>query len=131
MNWETIGGVLGAVAVFISLSYLALQIKSNTASMVVRSRQSVANENRDWIRAFHSSNLEHFTRVMSDYPNMPFKARSDFAVSCHDLVLFYQSAQAMHEAGTLPDANQEPYRVWVAAVLCTPGGGNFWAEWKP
>ncbi|MBT5719208.1 MAG: hypothetical protein HN872_00750 [Gammaproteobacteria bacterium] len=134
MNWEAIGAigeVLGAVAVFISLSYLALQIKSNTASMEVTSRQSVANEYRDWIRAFHSAEPEHFTRGMSDYPNMPFRARTEFAVSCHDLVLFYQSAQAMHEAGTLPDANHEPYRVWVAAVLCTPGGRNFWAKWKP
>jgi len=76
MNWEAIGAigeVLGAVAVFISLSYLALQIKSNTASMEVTSRQSVANEYRDWIRAFHSAEPEHFTRGMSDYPNMPLE----------------------------------------------------------
>ena len=134
MNWDAIGAigeVLGAIAVFISLSYLAIQIKSNTASMEVTSRQSVANEYRDWIRAFHSVNPEHFTVGLSDYPNMPFRARSDFAIHLHDLVLFYQSTQAMHEAGTLPDANHEPYRVWVAAVLSTPGGRNFWAEWKP
>jgi hypothetical protein len=36
----------------------------------------------------------------------------------------------MHETGTLPDRNHEPYRVWVAAVLSTPGGRNFWAEYK-
>lgn len=102
MNWEAIGAigeVLGAVAVFISLSYLALQIKSNTASMEVTSRQSVANEYRDWIRAFHSAEPEHFTRGMSDYPNMPFRARTEFAVSCHDLVLFYQSARGRNAAG--------------------------------
>jgi hypothetical protein len=75
MNWEAIGAigeVLGAIAVFISLSYLALQIKSNTASMEATSRHRVANEYRDWIRAFHFANPEHFTVGMSGYPNMPF-----------------------------------------------------------
>lgn len=134
MNWEAIGAigeVLGAIAVFISLSYLALQIKSNTASMEATSRQSVANEFREWIRTFLSVNPEHFSTGLSDYPNMAFQSRSDFANSMHDLLLFYQSAQSMHETGILPDANHEPYRTWVAAILCTPGGRNFWSEWKP
>jgi len=133
MNWEAIGAVgelLGAAAVFLSLLYLAVQIKANTKSSETASRQNVAIEFRDWTRSFLTGDPEHFSLGLSDYPDMPFRARSDFCHHMHDLVLFYQSTQAMHEAGALPDESHEPYRTWVAAVLSTPGGGNFWSEWK-
>ena len=133
MDWDAIGAIgelLGAAAVFISLIYLALQIRANTRSTEIASRQSVANEFRDWVRAFLSTDPTHFSLGLSDYPNMPFRQRSDFCHHMHDLILFYQSAQAMHETGVLPEESHEPYRGWVASVLNTPGGRNFWSEWK-
>ena len=131
MNWDAIGAIgemLGAAAVFLSLLYLALQIRANTSSAETASRQSVANEFREWVRT--NLNPEHFSAGLSDYPDIPFRARFDFCTQMHDLVLFYQSAQAMHESGALPDESHEPYRTWVAAVLNTPGGRNFWSEWE-
>jgi len=133
MNWQAIGAIgelLGAAAVFLSLLYLAQQIKANTRSSETASRQNVAKEFRDWVRSFLTCDPEHFSLGLSDYPDIPFRARSDFCHQMHDLILFYQSTQAMHEAGTLPDESHEPYRAWVAAVLSTPGGGNFWSEWQ-
>ena len=133
MNWEAIGAVgevFGAVAVFLTLLYLARQIRANTRSSETASRQNVANEFRDWVRTFLSSDPEHFSLGLSNYPDMPFRKRSDFCHQVHDLVLFYQSAHAMHEAGVLPDDIYEPYRTWVASVLSTPGGRNFWSQWK-
>jgi hypothetical protein len=133
MNWNAIGAIgelLGAAAVFVSLVYLALQIRANTHSLEIASRQSVANEFRNWVQAFLNADPTPFTIGLSNYPNMPFIDRATFCHHMHDLLVFYQSAQAMHEAGALPDDSHEPYRAWVAAVINTPGGKNFWSEWK-
>ena len=59
VNWDAIGAVgeiLGAVAVFMSLVYLGVQIRANTTSMNTASRQAVANEFRDWIRLVNEDN---------------------------------------------------------------------------
>ena len=134
MDWEAIGAIgelIGAIAVLVSLVYLALQVKANTASSTIASRQSVSREFRDWVKTFLTTNPEHFAIGMTSYPDMPYRERADFCHQLHDLILFYQSAQAMHEAGVLPDDAHQPYVDWVAAVLQTPGGAAFWQEWRP
>lgn len=51
------------------------------------------------------------------------------AVQLHDLLLFYQSAHAFFESGSLKEETHDRYRTRVAAVMSTPGGQKFWSEW--
>ena len=53
---------------------------------------------------------------------MEFEPRARFAMQIHDLVLFYQSAHALYESGTLEPETHDRYVTWVSAVLTTPGG---------
>ena len=132
MNWDAIGAVgeiLGAIAVFGSLAYLALQIKANTASMKTASRQSMSNEFRSFNRLLFEA-PEEFASGLHSYPEIPFQVRSKFCGQIHDLLLFYQSSVALFESGTLENETYEGYRAFVAAVIESPGGNRFWLEWK-
>ena len=87
MNWNAIGAlgeIFGAVAVFVSLAYLAIQIKANTASMRTASRQSVSNEFRDFNRIVFEE-PESFAKGLHDYSEIPFETRSKFCSQLHDL----------------------------------------------
>ena len=133
MNWDAIGAVgeiMGAVAVFLSLVYLGMQIRSNTTSMNTASRQAIANEFRDWIRLTNEDNRVFATGLVR-YPAMDFDTRATFCIQMHDLLLFYQSAHALFESGTLEEDTHNRYLTWVAAVMLTPGAGEFWREWMP
>jgi hypothetical protein len=132
VNWEAIGAlgeVLGAVAVIASLAYLAVQIKANTTSIEVASRQSVSNEFREFNR-FLVEDPEIFPRGLAEYPNMEFNARSKFGITMHDLLLFFQSTFAVYESGSLEEETHQTYISFVAGVISTPGGAEFWREWK-
>ena len=124
MNWEAIdaiGEIMGAIAVFLSLIYLGVQIKTNTKHMAAASKQSVANEFRDWLRMLDSDN-EAFSVGLAEYPDIPFRVRAKFAAQLHDLVVFYQSAHALYESGTLNEETHYRYLTWVSSVLLTQGG---------
>jgi len=134
MNWDAVGAVgeiVGALAVLFSLIYLAIQIRANTTSMESASKQAVSNEFRQWNRLHlvesHSTNWNQGLRI---YPQMPSAKRSEFAAMFHDLLLFFQSAQAMHDSGSLDEGTYEGYKVFIASNINTPGGINFWEEWK-
>jgi hypothetical protein len=131
MNWEAIGSIgeiVGAIAVLASLAYLATQIRANTKSMETSSRQAVSNEFRAYNR-FLSDDPEHFVKGINSYPEIPFETRSKFASQIHDLLLFFQSAFALYESGTLEDQTYDGYLSFVAAVVDTPGGRALWREW--
>ncbi len=73
MNWEAIGAIgeiLGALAVFVTLIYLAVQIKQNTRSMDVGHRLAQTRAQQQWTSMFNDSTLamaesEYYPRIMS------------------------------------------------------------------
>jgi hypothetical protein len=123
------GEFVGAVAVVATLFYLALQVRTNTASMRTASRQSASIEFRDWNRLL----LEHaaaFGAGIRRYPDVDPQTRSSFAGVLHDLILFFQSIVALKDSGTFDQPTYEAYLNWTSSVLITPGGAAFWMEWE-
>jgi len=49
-----------------------------------------------------------------------------FAARLNDLLLFFQGAHALHEAGNPEDDPCGPYLDFVAASVSTPGGARYW-----
>lgn len=48
----------------------------------------------------------------------------------HDLLLFFQSVQALSESGNLDVDTYQGYLAFVATCVRTPGGREFWNEWR-
>jgi len=73
MNWEAIGAIgeiLGALAVFVTLIYLAVQIKQNTRSIDTGHRLAQTQAQQQWTSMFNDSILtmaesEYYPQIMS------------------------------------------------------------------
>lgn len=125
----SIGELIAAVATIGTLIYLAIQIKANTNSMAAASRQAVANEFREYNR-LHLSYSHEWVAGLNSYPDIKFDSKTKFAAMFHDLLLFFQSVQALSESGGLDEGTYYGYLAFVASCVRTPGGHLFWNEWR-
>ncbi len=70
MNWEAIGSageVIGAVAVFLTLLYLARQIRDNTRALSAQSRHSLSDFARE-LSQFRAEHADRFAHIESGEP---------------------------------------------------------------
>lgn len=133
MNWEALGAaaeVVGAVAVVVSLIYLALQVKSNTESTRTSTYQSVVAEfgelNRSMASTPDMSML--FIRGMEDFESLTPDERARcsqlFFVCFHNFEnMYYQYRKGYLE-----------YDVWIGwqrimlAYYARPGFQVWWSQ---
>ena len=127
---ETLGNAgdfIGGIAVVITLIYLAIQVRQNTAALRAASWQEVVSGARESARlrgdpAFAPS----WARGLSNYPNMPSDDVNRFSTAITDEALFFQGVFALHKARQLEDSVYVAYRRWFVAIVATPGGTQWW-----
>ncbi len=127
-----LGEFVGGLAVVVTLIYLAVQVRQNTAALRTASRQEIVSGFRDYNRLMFQPGVYHAALVgMRLYPELPEEERGLFGYLVNDHALFFQGAFALYEAGTLEDETSLAYlQVFVAWVI-TPGGSAWWAEISP
>ena len=122
-----IGDFVGGVAVIVTLIYLAMQIRQNTAALHAASRQEIASGFRDLNRFFLDPEvLEAYSKGLRKYPDMPFKQLGRFTTIITDHALFLQGALALYESGQLEKETFEAYLKFFACHIVTPGGAAWW-----
>jgi hypothetical protein len=128
-NLGNLGDFLGGVAVLITIIYLAIQIRQNTAALRVSSRQEIVESYRSFIRPQleDPSLLTLQIDGHRSFPDLPQPDRMRFAVLLTDHALHFQGALALHESGALDDETFRAYRDHFAASMMTPGGSRFWS----
>jgi hypothetical protein len=135
MSLEDLGNIgefVAAVAVLLSLIYLAVQIRQNTAALRTSSRQDIVSGYRDQGRlSLEPNTARAYVEGLSRYPDMPFDERNLFGAVLGDHAVFFQSVFALHESGTLEDEIYEAYLAWFSSHLATPGGTAWWADISP
>lgn len=132
MNWEAIGAIaeaVGAAGVVVTLVYLSIQIRANTAATLTASRLDVSRDYRE----INSSRLDlrnnsAFANGLRMYPNLPYEQRALFSTLIANEALFFQGVFALHEAGQLESETYEAYLLWFSALIKTPGGSAWWEE---
>jgi len=124
-----IGDFVGGIAVVVTLIYLAVQVRQNTAALRTASRQEIAAGFRDVNRLNLDPNaLRAYGEGLRKYPHMPFDQRGRFSTIIADHALFVQGAFALYEAGQLEEQTYRAYLHFFACHLITPGGAAWWAE---
>jgi hypothetical protein len=132
MNWEALGAIgeiVGAVAVILTLGYLALQIRQNTTSVRAASRLEIAS---GW-RAHNRLSLDPdarrvYARGLRNFPEMPLDERGLFGTLLADHAVFFQGTFALYEEGQLDERTYQDYLTWFACQVATSGGSAWWAE---
>jgi hypothetical protein len=133
MNWDAIGAigeVLGAVAVLITLIYLAIQIRQNTRSVAASAFESAMSGFNEVMRDI-STNADLATIVRRGgldptSLNEDELFRFNFAVRCnsnHVYKLF-----RLHQQGVLPRDEWRNVAREAAQVFSMPGYADFTAK---
>jgi hypothetical protein len=133
MNWEAIGAVaelLGALAVFVTLIYLAMQIRQNTGAVQSAASQAVHENFALWYGKTQSDPvlLDVSIRGMADYWSLSQIEKAQFIALFMNFTIHTQNAYYKWQEGSLAP---ELWRGWEYVsmnIFATPGGKDFWAE---
>jgi hypothetical protein len=135
MNWDAIGAVgesLGAVAVFVTLVYLSIQIRQNTKS----ERASALDAS---ITAF--SAIRESTYVNPELSALYMKGSKSpatlseeeafrYRLFMHNILLSFWHMFTQSRYGDLPVDIWEAQKPMIARVVSSPGGKWFWKRYK-
>lgn len=133
MNWEAIGAIGeigGALAVLVSLIYLAVQIRQNTKMMRSSAKQQLtagtqnliykAIDNSDaWVKL---TNGEHASTPEED-------ARMSLLVRA--MLRGFEAQVYQHQAGLLEEDEWQALRAAIVGICALPGVARYWEELKP
>ena len=125
----SIGEFVGGLAVVVTLVYLAIQVRHNTAALRTASRQEIVSGFRAHNRLFFEPSAGRvYAEGLRAHPDMPFEDRHLFMSLVFDHALFFQGAFALYESGQLEEETYQAYLTWFTCQLATPGGAAWWAE---
>jgi hypothetical protein len=127
MNWDAIGAIgelVGAAGVIVSLVYLAVQVKGNTAVVSAQSRHSLS-EFALQMSMFRAGHAEQSARMVSGAAVSPadqqFQYWSHMQVALHAETYFHH-----HQLGMMPDSHWLGYQRFMEGYVSTPGFADFW-----
>jgi hypothetical protein len=133
LNWDAIGAIgeiVGAIAVLISLVYLALQVKKSTnlaKSSYHSATVTSASRFHHW-KSLNGENARIFKIGMSDFRALSVEERIALDGALFDLVLAFADLLESYELGFLRKDVRDAWVRYIGTILSTPGGGLWWSQ---
>ena len=135
MNWDAIGAmgeIVGALAVCLTLVYLASQIRDSRKTTLAQSIDSIHSS---WNREINKTgeNLETagiMAKAVADYPNLSQPERQVFHVRMHSILWEHQRQHFFYEQGAWDWESRGLNELAIVSVLISPGGSAWWSEAK-
>jgi len=133
MNWEAIGAVgeiVGAIAVFATLIYLAVQIKDSARAV----RSAAITDATTAMQAFYQelgSNpqaSELFLEGMTNPDSLSRQAQFQFIMMTHSAFLGFQRSFFLAQEGTLDVGLRDSIGTAVIGVNHLPGVHFYWRQ---
>jgi len=135
MNWEAagaIGEIIGALAVFLTLIYLALQIRQNTkavqASAVDASISKVTSVRQSMYE--NAEIAEIYIAGLANPDDLDELSRTRFRLLMHNILLAISNIHSQTLFAGLPVSTWESQLVILTRVVTSPGGRWFWKEYR-
>ena len=136
MNWDVIaaaGEIVGALAVVVSLVYVAYQVKQNTAALNVSTHQElVANQNTvlDLI-AGDPQICALMVKADTEYENLTAAEQKQFMFLYVSIMNVFQCAYSNYKTGLLDQEIWESWKLGYKTVLgANPGIVREWHVWR-
>ena len=133
MNWDAVGAVgeiVGALAVFITLVYLARQIQQNTRAVNSAALDSTINtisiarqsiyENDDVARVY--------LKGTASPDELDDLERLKFRLLIHNMLLSQSNIFSQTKLSELPVSEWQAQSTVIQRVVGSPGGAWFWGE---
>ena len=136
MNWDAVGAVgevVGAVAVVLSLIYLAIQVRQNTRTL----RRSATADSVAGVRDFNSRLIGDptmtriFRRGLEGMDDLDPDDRAQFIVFIFNLFKTFEDLHYQFTEGGLDPAIWEGWERLGRAYLASAGCRQYWEERRP
>ena len=119
-----------------TLAYLAVQVRQNTAALKASSWQAAVSAARDANRLRSEPRTAlAWSRGLTSFPNLDADDLVLFNRVMIDETLHLQGLFALRESGQLEPSTYAPYLTWFASIVATPGGTAWWESsrsvWVP
>lgn len=133
MNWEAIGAVgeiVGALAVFLTLVYLAMQIRQNTkAIQATASHASVSEVNQVRASMYENADLAQlYVQGLAKPDDLDETGRVQFRLLLHNIFLSVSNIHDQTRFTGLSQSTWESQLIILGRLLATPGGQWFWHQ---
>ncbi len=125
-TWVQIAELIAAVAVVISLVYLALQVRQSNRVNSASARHAIS-EFAMQVSMFHAQHADRLAKVHSEQP----LTEGDQLFRWWAHMQFFLHAETYHrqyELGLMPAAHWEGYTKFFRDYLRTPGAKEFWQD---
>jgi hypothetical protein len=131
VNWEALGAIgeiVGAVAVIVTLGYLAVQIRQNTKSVRSATLQSVLDGGNSFLEhLFKDPELLRIWRSgVIDLESLPEPVRPRFHFFAMSFLRRIETFHHHYREGLLPDEDWEGLRESILEGVARPGLQDWW-----
>jgi hypothetical protein len=125
-----IGQVIGAIAVVISLIYVALQIRQNTNAVRAATAQSVHEHFANWYTTFASDASLSGVVIsgLKDYGSLSETDKARLVAIFMAFLSYSQNAFLKWRQGLLAPSLWLGWEQVIMNLVCAPGGKAFWKE---
>jgi hypothetical protein len=131
-DWANLGEVIGAVAVIVSLLYLAWQIRQNTKAVRATAVDSSINysmgvrqsifENKEITHIYHQGSLD--PNALSEEDLFRFR------LLCHNMLLSHWNIFSQSRLADLTSETWNSQRNVIKRMLSSEGGRWFWDHYR-
>lgn len=133
MNWGAIGAigeVLGAIAVFVTLLYLSVQIRQNTRAVQATGMDSLVSSVNDIRRSlFESPELSELYIKGSNEPALlDQNERLRYRLVVHNMLMAEANLYAQSRLAGLADEQWKTQKPLIGRIVCSEGGRQFWQQ---
>jgi hypothetical protein len=135
MNWEAIGAIgenVGALAVFLTLIYLAIQIRQNTRAVqaaAIDSANSQVSKIREQI--FANADVANMYRRGNENPgSLDEDDIIRYRLLIHNILLALSNVITQASVTGLSQSTWQVQLPIITRVVSTPGGRWFWTNYR-
>jgi len=125
-----IGQVIGAIAVVISLIYVALQIRQNTNAVRSATAQTVHEHFAKWYHLVAADDelSQIVANGLRDYASLSEKERVRFIATFMAFLSYSQNAFLKWREGLLASPLWLGWELVIMNLVCAPGGKALWQD---
>ena len=125
-----LGQVIGAIAVVVSLIYVALQIRQNTNAVRSATAQTVHEHFAKWYHLVAADDelSQIVAKGLRDYQSLSEKERVRFVATFMAFLSYSQNAFLKWREGLLAPPLWRGWELVIMNLVCAPGGRSFWKD---
>ena len=125
-----LGQIIGAIAVVISLFYVAYQIRQNTNAVRSATAQAVHEHFAKWyhLLAADGDLSQIAANGLRDYASLSEQEKTRFIATFMAFLSYSQNAFLKWRQGLLASALWMGWELLIMNLICAPGGRAFWKE---